>query len=84
VSEPTGADAGATGDAASAVPLLRVVKGDPTPEELAALVAVIAARGGGDTDAAPEPTSAWRDRSRYVRRPMTPGPNAWRASVLPS
>jgi hypothetical protein len=81
VSEPTGTE---TGAAASAVPLLRVVKGDPTPEELAALIAVVAARSGGDAEAAPEPTSAWRDRTRYVRRPMTPGPNAWRASALPS
>jgi Acyl-CoA carboxylase epsilon subunit len=81
VSEATSTDAGAV---APSVPLLRVVKGDPTPEELAALIAVVATRSGGSPEVAPEPTSAWRDRSRYVRRPMTPGPNAWRASVLPS
>ena len=68
-------------------PVLRVVRGEPTPEELAALVAVLAARfaanpGPGDT-AAP-PASAWRDRRRYVRRPLTPGPAAWRASAWPS
>ncbi|WP_131763658.1 acyl-CoA carboxylase subunit epsilon, partial [Actinomadura fibrosa] len=47
---------------------LRVVHGDPTPEEVAALVAVLtararaaaAARGGGDT----RPPSRWADRSR--------------------
>ena len=35
-------------------PLLRVVKGDATPEEVAALVAVVAALGSGDE---PAPTA---------------------------
>jgi hypothetical protein len=65
-------------------PLLRVVKGEPTAEELAALVAVIAARSGGaGDDVGSGPRSAWTDRSRYVRRPLTPGPGAWTASALP-
>jgi len=34
-------------------PLLRVVRGDATPEEIAAVVAVLAARGGGDAPARP-------------------------------
>ncbi|HEX3296394.1 MAG TPA: acyl-CoA carboxylase epsilon subunit, partial [Nocardioides sp.] len=34
-------------DVGEAAPVLRVVRGDPTPEELAALVAVVAALGGG-------------------------------------
>jgi hypothetical protein len=77
-------DAGTSGtDAAPAAPLLRVVKGEPTPEELAALVAVIAARSGGGDDVAAGPRSAWTDRARYVRRPLTPGPGAWKASALP-
>jgi hypothetical protein len=71
-------------EAAPAVPLLRVVKGEPTAEELAALVAVVAARSGGDgDDTAPAPRSSWTDRSRYVRRPLVPGPRAWRDSALP-
>jgi len=66
-------------------PLLRVVRGEPTAEELAALVAVLAARqraaeaGPGDT----RPRSQWRNRARNIRPPIGPGPGAWRASGLP-
>lgn len=66
-------------------PLFRVIRGDATPEEIAALVAVLAARGGGD-DAPSPPRSAkngWSDRSRQLRRPLSPGPGAWRGSGLP-
>jgi hypothetical protein len=62
-------------------PVLRVVRGDATPAEIAVLVAVLAAReqGGGD---APAPTrSAWADP--MLRRPLVPGPGAWRRSALP-
>ncbi|GAA0959186.1 acyl-CoA carboxylase subunit epsilon [Actinocorallia libanotica] len=64
-------------------PFLQVVKGDATPEEIAALVAVLSARPSGA--AAPEARrpSAWTDRSRLARRPLRSGPGAWRASALP-
>lgn len=66
-------------------PLLRVVRGDATPEEIAALVAVLAMRAGDDE--APRPArsaqSTWSDRSRQLRGPLSPGPGAWRASALP-
>jgi hypothetical protein len=61
-------------------PLLRVVRGNPTPEELAALIAVVSTRGV----AAEEPAAArslWASPS--LRRPLSPGPGAWRASSLP-
>jgi hypothetical protein len=60
-------------------PLLRVVRGAPTAEELAALVAVVTARAAA---ARPEttPGSTWTDRSRLVRRGIAHGPGAWRAS----
>jgi len=64
-------------------PVLRVVRGDPTPEELAALVAVVAARsarGGGS--AGPPRRSAWNDPARLVRAPMRPQPGGWRAAAL--
>jgi hypothetical protein len=73
-------------DQPSGRPVFRVVRGDPTPEEIAALVAVLAARGGDD-DAPGQPRSVkngWPDRSRLLRRPLSPGPGAWRASGLPS
>ena len=64
-------------------PLLRVVRGDASPEEIAALVAVLASRAAV-ADEPPEPTrSAWSDRSAQLRRPVTPGPGAWRSSALP-
>ncbi len=61
-------------------PLLRVVRGNPSSEELAALVAVVAARSTG----APTPVpvrSLWS--SPQVRGPLFPRPGAWRASSLP-
>jgi hypothetical protein len=65
-----------------AAPLLRVVKGDPTPEELAALVAVVASLGGGAAPA-PAPAPAWNHPRRSQRIVLRHGPDAWRASGLP-
>jgi hypothetical protein len=66
-------------------PVLRVIRGDATPEEIAAVVAVLLARSAAP-DAPPPPRpapSAWADRSRLLRRPLFPGPDAWRRSALP-
>jgi hypothetical protein len=63
-------------------PLLRVVRGDPSPHELAALVAVLTARTAAEV--APEPRavrSLWA--TPVLRTPLHPGPGAWRASALP-
>jgi hypothetical protein len=66
---------------------LRVVRGEPSAEELAALVAVLAARAAAGGSAAPAPrrVSGWTDRSRYVRsgRPEFGVGSGWRASALP-
>lgn len=62
-------------------PILRVVSGDPTPEELAALVAVVAAAASAGTPDAPAPRSEWSARHRLVRGPHRHGPGAWRASA---
>ncbi|MFD6099544.1 acyl-CoA carboxylase subunit epsilon [Nocardiopsis flavescens] len=72
--------------AQSTPPHLVVVRGEPTDEELAALTAVLAARAaaaraGARVPAAPERTSAWRDRARGLRAPLRPGPGAWRTSL---
>ena len=67
-------------------PVLRVVKGEPTPEELAALIAVISARAAATTSAAsgePERASDWASYWRNVRRPLQHGPGRWRASAHP-
>jgi hypothetical protein len=63
-------------------PLLRVVKGDATPEEIAALVAVVASLPGGD-QAAPRRTPEWRVHRRKMRTSYRRGPGGWRASALP-
>jgi hypothetical protein len=63
-------------------PLLRVVKGDPTPEELAALVAVIAALGSSSAPA-PRRTPEWNSPRRLHRVPQHHGPDGWRSSGLP-
>ncbi len=61
--------------------MLRIVRGDPSPEEVAALTAVLAAAsGGGEPEPDTGPASVWTERESLVRRPLTPGPNAWRTS----
>jgi len=65
-------------------PPLRLVRGDATPEEVAALLAVLtAASAGGGEKPAPRHTSQWSSRERAVRRALAPGPGAWRASAWP-
>jgi hypothetical protein len=68
-------------------PALRVVRGNPTAEEIAAVGSVLAARsaaaggaGPGRGDSAETP-SGWNDRSRALRAPLPHGPDAWRASA---
>lgn len=64
-------------------PHLRVVKGNPSDEELAALVAVMSTLGAADVEE-PAPTrSAWSDRRVMVREPLAHGPGAWRSSAFP-
>ena len=66
-------------------PVLRVIRGDATPEEIAAVVAVLLSRAAAaDTPPPARPApSAWSDRSWLLRRPLFPGPGAWRRSALP-
>jgi hypothetical protein len=70
--------------------MLRVVSGDATPEEIAAVLAAVAAAGpDGDGDGAPgsaETTSIWAAPARahrQVRATFAPGPHAWRTSFWP-
>ena len=68
----------------STEPILKVVKGDPTPEELAALVTVIAARSSAAAvPADPGRASNWATYWRNARQPFRPGPGQWRASAHP-
>jgi hypothetical protein len=62
------------------VTTLRIVRGDATPEEVAALVAVLAARSGAPAEDEAPVRSPWA--APQVRRPLPqPGPGAWRAAA---
>ena len=63
--------------------MLRVIRGDASSEEIAALVAVLMSRPADDDPPAREAPSAWSDRSGRLRRPLHPGPGAWRRAALP-
>src|SRR5699024_781836 len=63
-------------------PALRVLSGDATPEELATIVAVLAA-AGGTAEPPPARRSLWADSARVPGSRLAPGPGAWRASALP-
>ena len=80
--EESGEESGETAE--SAPPLLRIVKGNPSPEETAALVAVVSAMAGAATEAAAQeqaPRPEWSARHRMLRGPHRHGPGAWRASA---
>jgi hypothetical protein len=63
-------------------PVLRVVRGNPSPEEVAALVTVVTARRAATSSAGRGSLgSAWTDRSRLLRSCPRPGPGAWRTSA---
>jgi len=79
VSDESGVTSGSTDEK---VPFLRVVKGDPTPEELAALVTVLASLGG-PAATTPRRTPEWNAPRRLHRGPHPHGPGGWRASGLP-
>jgi acyl-CoA carboxylase epsilon subunit len=84
-------DNGAVGAGAAALagpapaPVIAVVAGSPTTEEIAALVAVLRALAGPASAPGAGRTirSEWSARSRLVRQPLARGPGGWRASALP-
>lgn len=64
---------------------IRIVSTNVTPEEIAAVTAVVrtalaesAELAGGDETA---PVSAWVRSQRPIRAPVHPGPGAWNASA---
>lgn len=63
---------------------MNVVRGNPTAEELAAVIAVVASRAASPAGGSPgRPVSVWSDRSRNIHRVPHPGPTAWRSSTWP-
>jgi len=62
-------------------PRLRVIRGDATPEEIAALVVALATRTAAPARPPVRPRANWR--RPVLRAPLAHGPGAWRASALP-
>jgi hypothetical protein len=62
---------------------LTIIKGDATPEELAALVAVVAAFGAGGAAPPRSRASEWSAHHRKTRVSLPHGPGGWRSSALP-
>jgi hypothetical protein len=63
-------------------PFLRVVRGEPTADELAALVGVLASLSA-PAAAAPRRTRSWNAPARLHQVVHPHGPGGWRASGLP-
>ncbi|MCX5204604.1 acyl-CoA carboxylase epsilon subunit [Streptomyces sp. NBC_00237] len=68
--------------------MIKVVRGNPTPEELAAALAVVQARAASAGTAAPGPSAprpAWSDPARVAaHRLPRPGPTAWGRTYWPN
>lgn len=66
-----------------AAPFLRIVRGDPSDAEIAALVAVLAtAAVGAERDRRHRPSvGAWSAPTGRMRRVIRAGPGGWRASA---
>ena len=60
-----------------------ITAGNPTPEEVAAVtVLLLAAARSRTSEAAPaQQVGGWADPALRLRRPLPPGPGAWRASA---
>ncbi|MDL2077226.1 acyl-CoA carboxylase epsilon subunit [Streptomyces sp. GXMU-J15] len=67
---------------------IKVLRGNPTPEELAAALAVVRARAAAaaaQPSGAAEPGAAWSDPARIAgRRLPAPGPATWARTYWPS
>ncbi|MEV4559400.1 acyl-CoA carboxylase subunit epsilon [Kitasatospora sp. NPDC049285] len=63
---------------------IQVLHGQPTPEELATVLAVVQARAAAsrNTATASGPATTWTTHSPRRTLP-TPGPTAWRTSLWP-
>ncbi|MFD3488886.1 acyl-CoA carboxylase epsilon subunit [Streptomyces sp. NPDC058665] len=67
--------------------MIKVVRGNPTPEELAAALAVVRARAAAaerSGPTGPPPPPGWSDPARVARRESRrPGPRAWARTYWP-
>ncbi|WP_030423440.1 acyl-CoA carboxylase subunit epsilon [Streptomyces sp. SCSIO 75703] len=63
--------------------MIKVVRGNPTPEELAAVVTLLSAATAPGHAPAPRPATSWASPRRLLRTPHGHGPAGWLASALP-
>jgi hypothetical protein len=63
-------------------PVLKIIDGDATAEEVAAIVAVFASLGGS-AEPPRRRTPEWSAPHRKVRVTLPHGPGGWRSSSLP-
>jgi Acyl-CoA carboxylase epsilon subunit len=66
-----------------AKPSFSVLSGNPTPEELAVVVAVLqaaSASAAASAGSVAEPVSNWHRNAGLLRAPITPGYGQWRAA----
>ena len=60
-------------------PILRIVRGEPTAEELAVVTALVSVAGSDADEPSPPVRGRWNDPARSLRQPLYPGCGAWRA-----
>ena len=60
-----------------------ITAGTPTPEEVAAVTVLLLALARPPAPSAPpiRQVGGWADPALRLRRPLPPGPGAWRASA---
>ncbi|MCQ8195623.1 acyl-CoA carboxylase epsilon subunit [Streptomyces rugosispiralis] len=67
--------------------MIRIVRGNPTPEELAAALVVVQARAAAASaiPATPQHLHGWTAKTRTIScdASLQPGPAAWRSSYWP-
>ncbi|HEX8082606.1 MAG TPA: acyl-CoA carboxylase subunit epsilon [Jatrophihabitans sp.] len=64
-------------------PMFQITAGHPTPDELAAVTVLLLriARSRAAGAQPPQQVGGWADPALRLRRPLPPGPGAWRAST---
>ncbi len=78
------ADGAATSTPEERRATFRVLRGEPSDAELAALTVVLAAVATPPpVPAAPAVRDRWSDPATRFRTPLHPGPGAWRTSTWP-